>query len=104
MGIGGLIRSILHWIRKILEWLRSLFGGGGVIEDDKCCVLARRDNECNYFIEKSNFSCPEGYHRQWWHCCEGTQLIGCGECTTNADTCWSGEFECSIWWWTSQPC
>jgi hypothetical protein len=102
------VASLWNWIRelirRILEWIRGLFGGGGPIEEDYCCYLARRDNECRYFGSKSNFTCPEGYHRQWWHCCEGTRLLGCGECTTSTTTCWSGSFECSIWWQTSQSC
>ena len=98
MGIGDLIRRILAWIRSILEWLRSLFGGGGPIADDGCCHLARLDKECRYFGSKANYTCPEGYHRQWWHCTEGTRQYGCGECTTSTTTCWSGQFECSIRW------
>jgi hypothetical protein len=103
--VASLIRWIRELIRRLLEWIKSLFGGGGgPIEDDRCCSLARLDNECRYVGGKSNFTCPEGYHRQWWHCCEGTRLLGCGECTTSTSTCWSGSFECSIWWQTDQPC
>jgi hypothetical protein len=103
--VAGLIRTILEWIRRLWAWILSLFrGGGGPIEDDKCCFLARRDNECHWVGDKASFKCPPGYHRQWWHCCEGTRLIGCGECTTSTSTCWSGSFECSIWWWTNQAC
>ena len=51
--MGGLLGRILqwfrNWIRWLLDWIRSLFGGGGPIEDDKCCGLARKDNECQYF-------------------------------------------------------
>jgi hypothetical protein len=107
-SLGSLISRILewwrNWIRWLIDWIRSHSGGGGTIEDDKCCGLARRDNECNYFGDKSNFSCPEGFNRQWWHCCEGTTIIGCGECTRYATSCWNGPYTCSIWWWTTQKC
>jgi hypothetical protein len=93
-------KRILEWI---LDWLRNR-GGGGTIPDDKCCVLARPDNECYWIGSKSNFSCPSGYYRQWWYCCEGSQQIACAECTTNPNTCWSGTFACSIWWYTGQTC
>jgi hypothetical protein len=103
--VANLVRWIRELIRRLIEWIRSHFGGGGgTIEEDYCCVLARRDNECRYFGDKASFTCPEGYYRQWWHCCEGTRLLGCGECTTNTSTCWSGSFACSIWWQTDQPC
>src|SRR3712207_6464553 len=104
--MAGFLESIVRRIRRLIEWIRALFGGGGgPIADDKCCYLARRDNECRYFFgDKANFRCPDGYHRQWWHCCEGTRLLGCGECTTSTATCWSGSFACSIWWQTDQPC
>lgn len=105
------IIALLQWLRSwwrrfidaLLAWLASHSGGGGTIPDDKCCYLARKDNECHWFGTKSNYSCPEGYTRQWWYCCEGTQQIGCGECTPQA-TCWSGPWECSIWWHTGATC
>lgn len=64
----------------------------------ECCSLARPDRECHYTYQKSEYSCPDGYHQQYWTCCEGTHLVGCGECTTSTSTCWQGDFECSIWW------
>lgn len=69
-----------------------------------CCSLALPDKECPYRGTKSNYICSEGYHRRWWFCCEGTRQAACAECTTYADGCWQGEFECSIWWWTGQSC
>jgi hypothetical protein len=106
MGAVGSINPILDWIRKLLDWLHSLFrGGGGPIPDDKCCGLARLDNECIYYFgDKSSFVCPEGHHRQWWFCCEGTRQLGCGECTPSEESCFAGPWECSIWWETAQPC
>ena len=94
---------IQRLIRRILEWIRANSGGGGTIPDDKCCYLARKDKECNWIGNKSLYSCPPGYNRQWWYCCEGSQQIGCGECTPQ-NTCWSGPWECSIWWYTGQSC
>lgn len=106
MAVGTSINPVLDWIRRLLEWLLSLFrGGGGTIPDDKCCGLARLDNECIYYFgDKSNYVCPEGYHRQWWFCCEGTRTLGCGECTPSEESCYIGPWECSIWWETSQSC
>jgi len=96
------------WWRRFIEWLlwwiRSHSGGGGTIPDDKCCFLARTDNECRWLGSKSNYSCPAGYYRQWWYCCEGTQQIACGECTQNPSTCWSGGWQCSIWWYSGATC
>jgi hypothetical protein len=103
MGIDSLMGAIWDFLRRLLEWLRSHFaGGGGTIPDDRCCVLARKDNECVYYFgDKSNYVCKEGYYRQWWYCLEGTQRFGCGECTQNAETCWQGDWECSIFWETA---
>ena len=96
---------IKRWIRVILELLARLFsGGGGTIEDDKCCYLARKDNECNWVFSKSNYTCPEGYHKTMWVCCEGTQQIACGECSESETSCWYGPWECSIWWYTGESC
>lgn len=92
------------WLDRIRDLLERISGGGGTIEDDKCCVLARLDNECDWVLSKSNYSCPEGYHKHHWVCCEGTQQIACGECTTDTDSCWGGSWECSIWWYTGETC
>lgn len=98
-------RRFWHRIRKLIRWIINRGSPGGkTIPDDKCCGLARPDNECAWQVFKSNYTCPEGYHRHWWYCCEGTQQIACGECTQNADTCWVGPFDCSIWWYTGQSC
>jgi hypothetical protein len=74
-------------------------------EVDACCQLWFPNGpECNYSGEKANYTCPPGFHKQYWVCCEGTRQAGCGECTTSDSTCWGGEFNCSIWWWTGQSC
>jgi LysM domain len=71
------------------------------IPDDKCCFLARPDNECPYTgANKSNYTCPSGYVKHHWTCTEGTREIGCGECAKSPSaSCWAGPFECSIWWY-----
>lgn len=76
----------------------------GAVVDDKCCHLALPNTECHYSGDKSNYTCPSGWYRQWWFCCEGTRQVGCGECTRSTTTCWSGPFICSIWWWTGRSC
>jgi hypothetical protein len=102
--MNGCIGWLRELIERFLQWLRDNQGGGGTIPDDKCCHLARKDKECMWAGAKQFYTCPPGYYRQWWYCCEGTQQLGCGECTTNPDTCWSGSFECSIFWETGESC
>lgn len=69
-----------------------------------CCSLARPDKECHYVGSKTNYTCPDGFYRQFWVCLEGTQLVGCGECTQSTTTCWDGDFDCSIWFWVEGSC
>ncbi len=64
-----------------------------------CCYLALPNTECAYTGSKSNYTCPSGYYRQWWYCTEGSRRRACAECTTSRDNCWTGDFNCSIWWW-----
>lgn len=73
------------------------------IPDDKCCNLARPDRECKFTGDKSNFTCPEGFQKTFWPCCEGTRIIGCGECASGP-SCFDAPWDCSIWWWTDSPC
>jgi hypothetical protein len=73
------------------------------IPDDKCCNLARLDRECKYTGDKSNFTCPDGFYKTFWPCCEGTQLIGCGECASGP-SCLDPPWDCSIWWWMDGSC
>ena len=108
--LGPLLNFIRDTIRRLIERLRRILviliggGGGGTIPDDKCCGLARLDNECHWVGSKSEYTCPSGYYRHWWYCCEGTQQLACAECTGNQSTCWSGPFQCSIWWYTGGTC
>lgn len=70
-----------------------------------CCSLAFPNGPfCEYTGRRQDYTCPEGWYRQWWHCCEGSRLAGCGECTRSQTTCWQGPFLCSMWWWTDQSC
>src|SRR4051812_3687311 len=57
-----------------------------LIPDDKCCNLARKDNECSFSGAKSNYTCPPGYIKHCWVCTEGTTQIGCGECAVASST------------------
>ena len=97
---------VAQFIERLIELIQALLtsGGGGTIPDDKCCLLARKDNECNWVGNKSKFTCPPGWYKQWWVCCEGTQQIACGECTKSQSSCWGGPWECSIWWYTGGSC
>ena len=98
------------WIRQIVEAIRALIraimaifsrhGGGGPVGDYRCCHLAT-NTECNWTIVKSNYTCPEGFHRTFWYCMDGTQKIGCGECSQSATSCWQGPWQCSIFWLAS---
>jgi len=63
-----------------------------------CCILAKPEKECHYTGHKANYTCPPGFQKQYWPCCEGTRLVGCGECSSGP-TCFDRPFDCSIWWW-----
>jgi len=101
-------RAGLALLSAAADWRRG--AGGPVLmmgvpdEGMACCHLALPNTECNYSGSKANFTCPSGFHRQYWLCCEGTRQAGCGECTTSTSTCWSGSFNCSIWWWSGASC
>lgn len=110
-------RSRLAWFPSLAMNLVSFFadaGAGGSAQPYsdiappcggsptaiQCCHLACPDKECSYTHgDKSDFTCPEGYHKTLWTCFEGTKQIACGECATGA-TCWSGPWACSIWYYT----
>jgi hypothetical protein len=105
-------RRLLEWIRDLIRWIieliRRLFG----MDDDKppltdvpgCCNLRYPTGPwCEYSGSRSNFTCPPGFQRSWWFCCEGTRQVACAECSTGA-SCWSGPWNCSMWWFTGQSC
>ena len=73
----------------------------------QCChVFYPNGPYCNYVGKPQSYTCPPGYYRQWWFCCEGSRgrEAACAECTQSQSTCWSGPFNCSTWWITDQPC
>ena len=72
-----------------------------------CCSLyynidLHPERECPYEGSKSEYTCPEGFYQQYWTCVEGTRIAACAECTESQETCWEGDFHCSIWWWVGQ--
>jgi hypothetical protein len=71
--------------------------------DPKCCALARPDKECTYTGYKDKYTCPSGYKAVWWTCCQGSQMVACGECA-GGSTCYASPFYCSIWWDVGTPC
>src|SRR5262245_62286736 len=79
-------------------------------ELDRCCLLVYKDRECSYTKSKSEYTCPEGYTKFCWMCCEGSTKIGCGECIKQADSptsCWDASKDntsCSIWWICAADC
>jgi hypothetical protein len=101
-------RTPFRWFSRWGMHLIAYFaeGGGGFAQDCpdpcnqaigpvRCCHLACPHKECPYDGDKSNFQCPEPYHRTFWTCCEGTTLVGCGECACGSN-CFSGPWYCSI--------
>jgi len=114
-------RSPFGWLPRLGMNLLSFFadtgiGGGSAYASDtgpgvpcigpitqvKCCFLACPSTEFEYEGNKSNYSCPDGFQKQYWFCCEGTTQIGCGECASGND-CGAGPWNCSIWWDTGRP-
>jgi hypothetical protein len=63
-----------------------------------CCSLASC-RRCSYAVSPDRFTCPSGYYRTVWSCRSGSVMYGCGECSTNRNTCWDedGTFWCSIY-------
>lgn len=105
-----------HWGIGLLSWFAPQEDGGGGAGpqnygdpggdsfDDKCCFLARPDKECPYSGgDKSNYTCNPGFQKTYWFCCEGTQQVGCGECSSGP-SCYDPPWDCSIWWWADCRC
>lgn len=67
----------------------------GPVTPIRCCFLACPDRQCPYEGDPANYTCPDGYQRSYWTCCEGGTLVGCGECSTG-ESCGDGPFYCSI--------
>jgi hypothetical protein len=95
-------------LRRVTEVGVGLFGGLAALGADEaaayayaCCGLAR-DNKCSG-CSTGNFSCPSGYSKRYWYCCQGGQLYGCGECAKGSN-CYTGPFACSCGYRASGPC
>lgn len=98
------LRWLFRWGMNLVAYFAE--GGGGFaqqcpnpcnqsIGSVRCCHLACPHTECPYEGDKSNFQCPEPYQKTSWTCCEGTTLVGCGECACG-NNCFSGPWYCSI--------
>src|SRR5437764_8560492 len=46
-----------------------------------------------------NFLCPSGWSKRSWYCCQGVDLVGCGECVQGGTTCDNAtSYKCSYGW------
>jgi hypothetical protein len=75
----------------------------------RCCGLANPGTVCPHPQGRAEeFTCPEGFYRSWWTCCEGSKLAFCGECggldREGKPSCYDGPFPCSIGWITNERC
>jgi hypothetical protein len=72
----------------------------------ECCSLWYNINQdpskmCHYPNDNvPAYTCPPGFQQEYWTCVEGTRVAACAECAAG-DNCWSGPWQCSIWWWVS---
>jgi hypothetical protein len=62
-----------------------------------CCGLAT-NTPCGGHWDKGNFTCPSGYSKEFWTCCQGGNAVFvCYECkhkeSDNTNACYSGELE-----------
>jgi hypothetical protein len=62
-----------------------------------CCGLAT-NNPCGGHWNNGNFSCPSGYSKELWTCCQGGNVVyACWECkhreSDNTGSCESGDLE-----------
>jgi hypothetical protein len=92
--------ALLASTSAIIAGLATLIDGKAAsaadCQNSPCCSLARC-NLCFYKVAHDRYECPSGYFRVMWTCVSGGVTWGCGECSTNASSCWSGSFACSIW-------
>lgn len=76
-----------------------------------CCGLAT-NNPCGGHWVNGNFSCPSGYSKELWTCCQGGNVVfACYECkhreSDNTSSCFSGDLEdyiCSNYTWQFVTC
>lgn len=68
-----------------------------------CCYLAC-PNSCSG--TGSNFTCPSGYNKKTWTCCDGggQRVRYCGECTTGSTCSERAHFHCSETWTQNPTC
>ena len=102
---------LLNWLRnlwaRLVALIRRIFGMDNdppLNEVPRCCSLYYPNGPyCAYTGSRSNFTCPPGFQRTWWFCCEGTRQVACAECASGS-SCWQGPWNCSIWWYTGSTC
>jgi hypothetical protein len=93
--------AVLAGASAIIAGLATLIDARPAAADclgSPCCSLASC-NWCNYRVSPDRFTCPGGYYRTLWTCRSGSITYGCGECSTNPDTCWDKHagYACSIY-------
>ena len=100
------LRWFSRWGMNLIAYFSDVGGGGGFAEEClnpcneqigpvRCCHLACPHTECPYEGDKSNFTCPAPYQKTAWTCCDGSTLVGCGECACGP-TCFDDPWFCSI--------
>ena len=65
-----------------------------------CCFLYYPNTSqwCNT-TSYGNFVCPSGWAKRAWYCCQGVDLVGCGECVKGGTTCSNADsYNCSYGW------
>lgn len=67
-----------------------------------CCDLATHIH-CPNCVSGSIFTCPSGWQRHVWFCCQNGILRGCGECNHGPD-CFEPPWACSCGYVASGPC
>lgn len=100
-------RWLTRWGMDLIAYFADVGGGGGSANDCpnecdatfdpkiRCCNLACPLTPCPYEGDPSNFTCPEPYQKTAWTCCEGSTMVGCGECACGGD-CFQSPWYCSI--------
>ncbi len=95
-------------IRRVTALSLGLFGGLAALGTDEaaayrfgCCYLAL-DKKCSG-CTSGGFTCPSGFSKRYWYCCQNGQLYGCGECTKST-SCYGGPWACSCGFRASGPC
>lgn len=97
-----------RFLRRLTGASAGLFAGIAAAGADDaaaypyaCCALAS-NTHCSG-CSTGSFSCPSGYNKKYWFCCQSGQLYGCGECT-HGSSCYIGPWVCSCGYRASGPC